>query len=61
MLTGLGIDKVFVTLRDETQNGDACGRKLGNSPFCSEGLMTFPYTYSTSGRDRPSMATFQSL
>ena len=65
LLISSGADKVFVTLRDEAGNELDCQPilKILNklSPFCSEGLVTFETRSSTSGRNRPAMAVFQSL
>ncbi len=61
MLIGLGVEKIFVTLRDEGSDESGCSRTGGTSPFCTEGLVTLQSRSSTTGRDRPSMAIFQSL
>lgn len=55
-----GAIKIFVTLRDMATNEGACITDPNNA-FCSEGLVTFATIQSTTGIDRPSMATFQGL
>ncbi|MBI2600067.1 hypothetical protein HYW43_04095 [Candidatus Daviesbacteria bacterium] len=56
VLVSMGVDKVFVTLRDN--EADKCGPR--KSPFCYEGMVTFGKD-PTKLKDRPAMAVFQSL
>lgn len=63
-----GADKIFVTLRDIASDESRACRAVsigisvkGSGAFCSEGLVTFEYKSSTSGKDRSSMEFFQTL
>lgn len=58
-----GAEKIFVTLRDYAlnDNNGVCSPQGPGSPFCSEGMVTFAQTSSTSGTDKPAMITFQNL
>ncbi len=56
LLLSMGIDKIFVTLRDIESEDKLC--LVVGSPFCSEGLVTFSKIRAT-GTDRPAMKVFQ--
>ncbi len=58
LIISLGVSKVFVSSRDANNYG--CNISLDASPFCSEGIVTFPFTQG-SGREKPSFSIFQAL
>lgn len=59
LMISSGADVVFVSLRDNGSDELNCGKSGGDNQFCSEGLVTFPTSKSTSGRDKPSMSVLQ--
>lgn len=56
-----GAAKVFVALRDIPDNEKPCNFSFTRNMFCSEGFVDFNNSSEATGRDRPSLKTFQAL